>query len=463
MLKRLLVAVLLFCFAQQAYAASSTLGNLSAGSAVAGTDLFYDVQSVGSGGVKVTATQLTTYFQGSLKCGSTTNVCFNSSSTFGGDSGFTYTTPGQVAIALSTITTNVKALNITGTFNAAGTTFDAPLFMNITNTASATPSYMVDLQVGGSSQLLMSTAASLFLPIGGGVNGGNFQDCFCFGVPTGSNNAEGMVGSGASEVDFLVQGAIRGSVVPAGFYLGSGETLSWAGSSNIGDIALSRDGGAALLAVNDQSSKTTAVSLRVYNTTDTVGGAPTNYERGVLDWKTNSNVFTVGTQAGGSGSTRNMEFIIGGTNKLDYGVTTAGTWTMAGNFNAPGVASLSAATTAWLCWTTSTGAVSEDSTSCITSLRALKDNIVPLADATGALLALKPSSFTWKAPLDRNQQGLQFGFIAEDVEEADPRLASYSRDGKLHGWRQDSVIALLVRGFQEQQAEIEQLKRRASR
>lgn len=57
----LLLAVI---FATAAYAASSTLSGLSAGSAISDTDLFYDVQSVGSGGVKVTGAQLKTYFLG---------------------------------------------------------------------------------------------------------------------------------------------------------------------------------------------------------------------------------------------------------------------------------------------------------------------------------------------------------------------------------------------------------------
>ena len=51
--------ILMLATATAAYAASSTLGNLSSGSAISATDLFYDVQSVGTGGVKVTGTQLT--------------------------------------------------------------------------------------------------------------------------------------------------------------------------------------------------------------------------------------------------------------------------------------------------------------------------------------------------------------------------------------------------------------------
>jgi hypothetical protein len=53
-------------FATAAYAASSTLGNLSAGSAISATDLFYDVQTVGTGGVKVTGTQLKTFLPGTI-------------------------------------------------------------------------------------------------------------------------------------------------------------------------------------------------------------------------------------------------------------------------------------------------------------------------------------------------------------------------------------------------------------
>ena len=41
--------------------------------------------------------------------------------------------------------------------------------------------------------------------------------------------------------------------------------------------------------------------------------------------------------------------------------------------------------------------------------------------------------------------------IAEDVQSVDRRLASYSSDGALHGWREDAVVALLVLGEQELQ------------
>jgi hypothetical protein len=73
----------------------------------------------------------------------------------------TFTT---ASIPVGTITTNVKGLNLTATFNASGTTFDAPLFENITNTASAAGSLIADLQVGGISKFFVSVATSSSAP-----------------------------------------------------------------------------------------------------------------------------------------------------------------------------------------------------------------------------------------------------------------------------------------------------------
>lgn len=53
------------------------------------------------------------------------------------------------------------------------------------------------------------------------------------------------------------------------------------------------------------ANSTNAQSLFVYNTTDSAT-SPTNYERGFVRW--NSNVFEIGTAAGGTGTVRNIAF-----------------------------------------------------------------------------------------------------------------------------------------------------------
>src|SRR5260370_31654393 len=90
------------------------------------------------------------------------------------------------------------------------------------------------------------------------------------------------------------------------------EMLGWIPSDGIVssgiDTGLSRQG-VGLLALTNVASLTTATSFRVYNTTDSAT-SPTNYERGVLDWTTNSNILTIGTQNGGTGSTVAIECVI---------------------------------------------------------------------------------------------------------------------------------------------------------
>jgi hypothetical protein len=50
-------------------------------------------------------------------------------------------------------------------------------------------------------------------------------------------------------------------------------------------------------------SYTTRQGLHVYNTTDALA-PPTNYERSFLDWNATSNIFRIGSQAGGTGTVR---------------------------------------------------------------------------------------------------------------------------------------------------------------
>jgi hypothetical protein len=66
--------------------------------------------------------------------------------------------------ALGSITTNIKAINITATFNASGTTFDAPLLENITTTAQANGSLLADIQRGGVSQLALAVSPTTTAP-----------------------------------------------------------------------------------------------------------------------------------------------------------------------------------------------------------------------------------------------------------------------------------------------------------
>ena len=95
-----------------------------------------------------------------------------------------------------------------------------------------------------------------------------------------------------------------------GFYnRANNQPYRW-GSSD--DTTVYRDGTANILAM---SNGTNAQAWRVYNTTDTNGGTPTNYERGAFDWTTTANTLTIGAQAGGTGTLRGVS-IVGNSLKM---------------------------------------------------------------------------------------------------------------------------------------------------
>jgi hypothetical protein len=67
-----------------------------------------------------------------------------------------------------------------------------------------------------------------------------------------------------------------------------------------------------------QRNSTTAQAFRAYNTyTD-----GSNYERGVFDWKTTANTLLIGTQNAGTGTARNIGFLLG--NALVAGIINDG-------------------------------------------------------------------------------------------------------------------------------------------
>ena len=119
--------------------------------------------------------------------------------------------------------------------------------------------------------------------------------------------------------------ALSGALNAVGGLVGySGNVGAATGTS----LALGSAGTLSGAAANilDLINATSAQAVRVHNTWSSSG---TNYERGVFDWKTTANVFRIGTEMGGTGVARNLQFIVGGVGKADYGVTTAGHWQLA--------------------------------------------------------------------------------------------------------------------------------------
>ena len=93
------------------------------------------------------------------------------------------------------------------------------------------------------------------------------------------------------------------------------------------------------------------------------------------------------------------------------------------------------------------------------SSRRYKDNIESLPEISDQLMQLEPVQFTYKTDADNRKQ---YGLIAEDVLSVYPELVVHNQDGAVETVRYSQLHALLLKGWQEQQEEIQILKQQHS-
>jgi hypothetical protein len=88
----------------------------------------------------------------------------------------------------------------------------------------------------------------------------------------------------------------------------------------------------------------------------------------------------------------------------------------------------------------------------------LKNNITDLNYGLNEILKLRPVTYNWKN--DTINQGKQFGFIAQEVQEVMPELVKEfeTEEGERLGLDKEGIYATLVKAIQEQQKQIEELK-----
>jgi hypothetical protein len=168
---------------------------------------------------------------------------------------------------------------LSDTWNAAGTTFTG-IGLNVTDTASAAGSLLLDLRVGGTS--LFNVAKNGRLATDNITSAGAYY----LTLP----NSISTAGYWASATD----GALGSN--GAGFVLAANREFAWSGTAsnpNVAvDLRLARDAANTLA----QRNGTNAQAFRVYNTfTDA-----SNYERGFIRYS--SNQLEIGHEAAGTGS-----------------------------------------------------------------------------------------------------------------------------------------------------------------
>lgn len=136
-----------------------------------------------------------------------------------------------------TLTTSVPAFNHTATWNGAGVTF-TNLTSDVTDTASAAASKLIDLKVGGTTKFNVTKAGAGTFAAGVSGTTGTFS-----GVVDGSNGSAaapaftftsdpdtGVFRSGANALGFATGGTERGTLSSAGLFTTTGGLASTTGA-----------------------------------------------------------------------------------------------------------------------------------------------------------------------------------------------------------------------------------------
>jgi hypothetical protein len=176
--------------------------------------------------------------------------------------------------------------NLVDTWNNGATTFTA-IKMNVTDTASSASSLLMDLQVGGVSQLSVSKAGTA---VAGTFQGGLIPSLNTAIYSDASGSFVIKTGSNADNFRFFGSGFVARSTMTIGFAAGTPY-------NSTADTILARDAANTLAQRNGVNAQTS----RIYNTyTDA-----SNYERGFTRW--NTNVFEIGAEAAGTGTQRGLQ------------------------------------------------------------------------------------------------------------------------------------------------------------
>jgi hypothetical protein len=92
----------------------------------------------------------------------------------------------------------------------------------------------------------------------------------------------------------------------------------------------------------------------------------------------------------------------------------------------------------------------------LASSQRFKDDIQPMANASEAILALKPVTFHYK---NDAKCSWRFGLIAEEVAKVDPDLVALDKEGKPYTVRYDQVNAMLLNEFLKEHRKVHELEK----
>ncbi|PWT99838.1 MAG: hypothetical protein C5B51_26365 [Terriglobia bacterium] len=99
----------------------------------------------------------------------------------------------------------------------------------------------------------------------------------------------------------------------------------------------------------------------------------------------------------------------------------------------------------------------------INSSRRYKENIQDMGDASSSLLKLRPVTFRYEKPFADGSKPIQYGLIAEEVEEVFPDLVARSADGQIETVKYQVLDSLLLNEVQRLNRENQDLQQRLAK
>ena len=187
------------------------------------------------------------------------------------------------------------------------------------------------------------------------------------------------------------------------------------------------------------------------------GNQNTGFGRATLFSSTGSNNIAVGDAAGYYLTTGNYNIAIGhqGVAADNYTIRIGTPYSAATGQNQTFIAGISGVT--------STGGAavfinSSGQLGTLTSSLRFKENIQPMADLSSRIFNLRPVTFSYKA--EYGGGGMQYGLIAEEVDQVIPEMTVRDKDGQIETVAYQMLPPMLLNEAQKQQKVIEALQAR---
>lgn len=157
----------------------------------------------------------------------------------------------------------------------------------------------------------------------------------------------------------------------------------------------------------------------------------------------------------GDGSGNNTITIGNGTGVI----TEVGPWTASNaTVKMSNLTQTSAAQTGTVCSGAAGLLTVDTTTTCLISSLRWKEHISPLNVGLDEIMKFRPVSYDLKPKFNPAHLGRQIGLVAEEVQKIDPRLVGVGADGIANGVRYQQLTALLVKGEQELEGEVRELR-----